>query len=40
VVKFVPLHTPAVTMSINSVLADIAAKSRTGSGFVPVADVA
>jgi hypothetical protein len=40
VVKFVPLHTPAVTMSINSVLADIAAKSRTGSGFVPVASVA
>jgi hypothetical protein len=36
VVKFVPLHTPAVTMSINSVLADIAAKGRTGSGFVPV----
>lgn len=39
-VKFVPLHTPAVTMSINSVLADIAAKGRTGSGFVPVAAVA
>ncbi|WP_231514672.1 S1 family peptidase [Mycobacterium sp. URHB0044] len=37
VVKFVPLHTPAVTMSINSVLADIAAKNRAGSGFVPVA---
>lgn len=40
VVKFVPLHTPAVTMSINSVLADIAAKGRTGSGFVPVAPAA
>jgi hypothetical protein len=37
VVKFVPLHTPAVTMSINSILADIAAKNRPGSGFVPVA---
>jgi len=36
VVKFVPLHTPAVTMSINSVLADIAAKNRPGTGFVPV----
>jgi hypothetical protein len=37
VVKFVPLHTPAVTMSINAVLADITAKNRAGSGFVPVA---
>jgi hypothetical protein len=37
VMKFVPLHTPAVTVSINAVLADITAKSRTGSGFVPVA---
>jgi hypothetical protein len=37
VVKFVPLHTPAVTVSINAVLADIVAKSRAGSGFVPVA---
>jgi hypothetical protein len=36
VVKFVPLHTPAVTVSINAVLADITAKSRPGSGFVPV----
>ncbi len=37
VVKFVPLHTPAVTMSINAVLADITAKNRAGAGFVPVA---
>jgi hypothetical protein len=37
VTQYVPLHTPAVTMSINSVLADIAAKDRTGTGFVPVA---
>ena len=36
VVKYVPLHTPAVTMSINAVLADITAKNRPGSGFVPV----
>jgi hypothetical protein len=36
VVKFVPLHTPAVTMSINAILADITAKNRPGSGFVPV----
>ncbi|OJZ62744.1 peptidase [Mycolicibacterium diernhoferi] len=36
VVKYVPLHTPAVTMSINSVLADITAKNRPGTGFVPV----
>jgi hypothetical protein len=36
VVKFVPLHTPAVTMSINSILADISAKNRPGSGFVPI----
>src|SRR6185312_15113183 len=36
VVKYVPLHTPAVTMSINAVIADLDAKSRPGSGFVPV----
>lgn len=35
VVKYVPLHTPAVTMSINTQLADIVAKNRAGSGFVP-----
>jgi hypothetical protein len=39
VVKFVPLHTPAVTMSINAVLGDIAAKNRAGSGFIPVPPV-
>lgn len=37
IVKYVPLHTPAVTMSINSTLADIAAKNRAGTGFVPIA---
>ena len=36
VVKYIPLHTPAVTMSINAVLGDIAVKHRPGSGFVPV----
>jgi hypothetical protein len=36
VVKFIPLHTPAVTMSFNTQLADITAKNRPGSGFVPV----
>jgi hypothetical protein len=36
VIKFIPLHTPAVTMSINTQLADIMAKGRPGSGFVPV----
>jgi hypothetical protein len=40
VVKYVPLHTPAVTMSINAVLADITAKNRAGTGFVPVAAAA
>ena len=37
IVKFVPLHTPAVTISMNSVLSDINVKNRPGSGFVPVA---
>lgn len=36
VVKFIPLHTPAVTMSINTQLADIVAKGRPGSGFRPI----
>ena len=36
VVKYIPLHTPAVTMSFNTQLADIEAKNRSGSGFVPV----
>jgi hypothetical protein len=36
VIKYIPLHTPAVTMSINAVLGDITAKNRPGSGFVPV----
>lgn len=36
VVKFIPLHTPAVTMSFNTQLADITAKGRPGSGFRPI----
>jgi hypothetical protein len=36
VVKYIPLHTPAVVMSINAVLADLEAKGRPGAGFVPV----
>ncbi|BBY64425.1 hypothetical protein MHEL_26680 [Mycolicibacterium helvum] len=38
VVKFIPLHTPAVTMSINAILGDVAAKNRPGTGFVPTQD--
>lgn len=37
VTQYVPLHTPAVTMSMNAILADIVAKNRPGSGFQPVA---
>ena len=40
VVKFIPLHTPAVTMSFNTQLADITAKDRPGTGFVPFGAVA
>jgi hypothetical protein len=36
VIKYIPLHTPAITMSINAVLGDITAKNRPGSGFVLV----
>jgi hypothetical protein len=36
VIKYIPLHTPAVVVSINAVLADLAAKDRPGAGFVPV----
>lgn len=40
VIKYIPLHTPAVTMSINSILADLASKDRPGAGFVPTASSA
>lgn len=36
VIKYIPLHTPAVVVSINAVLADLAAKNWPGAGFVPV----
>lgn len=36
VIKYIPLHTPAVTESINAVLADVNARGRPGSGFAPV----
>lgn len=40
VIKYIPLHTPAVTMSFNTQLADITAKNRPGTGFVPVGSAA
>jgi hypothetical protein len=40
IIKYIPLHTPAVTMSFNTQLADITAKNRPGSGFVPVGGAA
>ncbi|MBA0047690.1 serine protease [Mycobacterium sp. NPDC050853] len=37
IVKYIPLHTPTTTYSINTVLADINAKNRTaGVGYTPV----
>jgi len=36
IVKFIPLHTPAVVVSFNTVLADINAKHRSGAGFAPL----
>lgn len=35
VIKYIPLHTPAVVESINAILADLTAKDRPGAGFVP-----
>lgn len=40
VIKYIPLHTPAVTMSINAILADLATKERPGAGFVPTSNAA
>ena len=39
VIKYIPLHTPAITMSMNAILADLAAKNRPGAGFVPTSAV-
>ncbi len=36
VIKYIPLHTPAVVVSMTAVLDDINAKNRAGSGFVPI----
>lgn len=36
VIKYIPLHTPAVAMDFNAILADINSKNRPGAGFVPV----
>ena len=36
VIRYIPLHTPAVAESINAILADLTAKGRPGAGFVPV----
>jgi hypothetical protein len=36
IVKFKPLHTPAVTMSMNAVVGDVTDRNRPGSGFVPI----
>src|SRR5246127_838500 len=36
VIKYIPLHTPAVVMSINADLADINDKHRPGAGFAPL----
>ena len=36
VVKYIPLHTPAVVVSMNAVLADVNNNHRPGEGFVPV----
>lgn len=40
IIKYIPLHTPAVTMSMNAILADLAAKDRPGAGFVPTVNPA
>jgi hypothetical protein len=36
VVKYIPLHTPAVVMSINAIIDDLNAKERPGAGFVAI----
>ncbi len=36
IIKYIPLHTPAVVMSFNSILADINSKHRPGAGFAPL----
>ncbi|ASL07236.1 MULTISPECIES: peptidase [Mycobacterium] len=36
IVKYIPLHTPAVVQSFNAILGDINAKHRPGAGFSPL----
>lgn len=36
VIKYIPLHTPAVVMSFSAILNDINSKHRPGAGFLPV----
>jgi len=36
IIKYIPLHTPAVVQSFNADLADINNKHRPGAGFVPI----
>ncbi|MFY2861931.1 serine protease [Mycobacterium sp. THU-M104] len=36
VIKYVPLHTPAVVQSFSAIMADINAKHRAGAGFAPI----
>ncbi len=37
IIKYIPLHTPAVVQSFNAILTDINTKHRPGAGFVPLA---
>jgi hypothetical protein len=37
IIKYIPLHTPAIVMSFNSILADVNNRHRPGAGFAPVA---
>jgi len=36
IIKFIPLHTPAVVMSFSAILTDINSKHRPGAGFTPL----
>jgi len=36
IIKYIPLHTPAVVESFSAILADINAKHRSGAGFAPL----
>jgi len=36
IIKYIPLHTPAVVMSFSAIVADINSKHRPGAGFTPL----